>query len=182
LGKSAFHVTDDPLLRRLALRIHPLFDEPETVEPLIADHFMWALGIYVCVHFGGMATRSLVKGGLSTWQERLAKDVIETSLVEGIGLSELASLCGLRTSQFAHGFKVSTGMAPYQWLVLRRVTRAKELLTLGSESVADIALTCGFADESHLVRNFKRQFGLPPARWRSAGRSAAAVSAGFLAQ
>jgi len=166
LGRSAFHVTEDPNLRALALRIYPLFDQPEALDPLMADHFMWALGIYVCAHFGGMATRRPIAGGLSTWQTRLAKEVIETHLVGSIGLGELAALCGLRTSQFSHAFRRSVGMAPYQWLVLRRIARAQHLLRYGTSGIADIALACGFADQSHLIRNFKRHVGVSPSRWR----------------
>jgi AraC family transcriptional regulator len=166
LGRTAFHVTDDPLLRGLAIRVYPYFDAPETLEPLLADHYMWALGIYVCVKFGGMDSKRPVTGGLSTWQERLAKDVMETKLVGGIGLGELAALCGLGTSHFSHSFRRSTGMAPYQWLMLRRVARAKQLLRHRQQGIADIALACGFADQSHLIRNFSRLVGTTPARWR----------------
>ncbi|UIY31505.1 AraC family transcriptional regulator (plasmid) [Neorhizobium galegae] len=108
--------------------------------------------------------------GLSTWQERLAKDVIETSLVGGIGLAELAQLCGLRTSQFAHGFKRSTGIAPYEWLLRRRIERAKESLLWGSK-LSEVAVACGFADESHLTRMFRRVVGVAPGAWRTARAS-----------
>lgn len=167
LGRSLFHVTDDPILRRLASRIHPFFDAPETLDPLLADHLMWALGIYVCAHFGDLATRRRVVGGLNTWQERLAKEVIETNLVSGIGLAELAAVCGLRTSQFAHAFKQSTGSAPYQWLLHRRGARAREMLADRQISLADVALVCGFADQPHLTRSFARHVGTTPAAYRS---------------
>jgi AraC family transcriptional regulator len=169
LGRGLYHMADDAALRRLALRIYPYFDAPETIDPLFADHYMWSLGIYLCASYGDLATRRPVKGGLSSWQERLAKDVIETSLVGGIGLTELASLCGLRTSQFAHGFRRSTGMAPYQWLQQRRVARAKYLLARSHRaSLADIAIACGFADQSHLTRSFARVAGTTPGAWRNA--------------
>lgn len=170
LGRSLFHVTDDPLIRNLALRIYPFFDEPHTLDRLHADHLMWSLGIYVCAHYGDLATRRPMVGGLSTWQERLAKDIIESSLLDGIGLAELASFCGLRTSQFAHAFRRSMGMAPYQWLQHRRVARAKELLIANREALADIALTCGFADQSHFTRSFARLVGATPRAWRASLR------------
>ena len=170
LGRSFCHVVDDPVLRTLALRIYPFFDAPETLDPLQADHFIWALGIYVCSHYGGLAARRPVTGGLSSWQERLAKDMIETSLIGGIGLTELAVLCHLRTSQFAHAFKRSTGVAPYQWLMQRRIARAKDLIrAAGREtSLADVAVACGFVDQSHLTRAFARAVGKTPGAWRTA--------------
>ncbi|NKK75098.1 helix-turn-helix domain-containing protein [Rhizobium leguminosarum bv. viciae] len=171
LGNSLYHMTDDPVLRRLALRIYPFFDAPETMDPLMADHYMWSLGIYLCAHYGDLTIRRPIVGGLSTWQERLAKDVIETSLVGGVGLAELAQLCGLRTSQFAHGFKRSTGVAPYEWLLRRRIERAKESLLWGHK-LSEVALACGFADESHLTRMFRRVVGVTPGAWRATRASA----------
>ncbi len=167
LGASLFQVADDPVLQRLALRIRPYFDAPRTLDPLYADHFMWSLGIYLCAHYGDLSLKRPLAGGLSTWQERLAKDVIETFLVEGIGLGELAALCGLRTSQFSHAFKRSTGVAPYQWLLRRRVSRAREQISHGDAPLADIALASGFADQSHLTRSFVRHYGVTPGAWRS---------------
>jgi AraC family transcriptional regulator len=167
LGDSLYHVADDPVLRGLILRLQPYFDAPETLEPLAADHLMWGLGIYACAHYGDLAARRRTAGGLSSWQERLAKDIIETRLVGGIGLAELAGLCGLQTSRFAHAFKRSTGVAPYRWLQQRRVTRARELLATSRASLADIALACGFADQSHLTRSFARQLGITPGAWRT---------------
>lgn len=168
LGRGPFHVVDDPTLLGLAQRIQPYFDAPEALDPLLADHFMWTLGIYVCARYGNLAMRRRAVGGLSTWQERLAKDIIEWSLVGGIGLAEIAALCGVRTSQFAHAFRRSTGMAPYQWLQQRRVARAKRLLAADRSPLADVALACGFADQSHLTRCFARLVGMTPGLWRAA--------------
>lgn len=168
LAASRYHVADDPILRRLALRIYPFFDAPTTIDPLYADHYMWSLGIYLCAHYGDLAVRRPVVGGLSTWQERLAKEVIETCLVEGIGLAELAGICGLRTSHFSHAFKKSTGVAPYQWLMLRRLAQAKRLLCNSKAPLVDVALACGFADQAHLSRVFVRHMGSTPRAWRTA--------------
>ena len=108
-------------------------------------------------------------GGLTRWQERLAKEVIDRTLVEGIGMTELASRCGLRTSQFAHGFKRSTGISPYQWLVRRRIELAKELIIRGVH-LPEVALACGFADQSHMIRTFRRIVGTTPGAWLKLAR------------
>ena len=160
LGTSLYHMADDPVLAVLAVRIYPFFDAPDTVDPLFADHFMWSLGTHPRGHYGDLVHRRPITGGLGTWQERLAKEVIEFNLVDGIGLTELAALCGLGTSQFSHAFKRSTGVAPYQWLLLRRLARARELMMTRSRALADIALESGFADQSHMTRAFARHFGV----------------------
>ncbi|MFT3722906.1 MAG: AraC family transcriptional regulator [Hyphomonadaceae bacterium] len=165
LGRGLYYLTDDPVLRRLALRIHPHFDAPQTMNPLLADHFMWALCIYLCANYGGMVVRRPLTGGLATWQTRLAQDVIESRLETGIGLAELASICGLRISQFSHGFKRSTGVAPYEWLQHRRVDLAKTMLRRG-QRMSVVATTCGFTDQSHFNRVFRRVVGVSPGVWK----------------
>lgn len=167
IGTGIQSITEDAALRKLALRMYPMFDEPESLDPLHADHFMWALGVYVCANHGDLQVKRKHPGGLTTWQERLAKDLIEFSLVGGIGLAELATFCGLGTSQFARAFKRSVGEAPYQWLQRRRIARAEDLLVNTRMSLADVALQCGFADQSHLTRTFSRHTGTAPGAWRA---------------
>jgi AraC family transcriptional regulator len=57
-------------------------------------------------------------------------------------------------------------MAPHQWLLYRRIDRAKDLLRRTKLSVADIALICGFASKSHFIRAIMRAESMSPAVWR----------------
>jgi AraC family transcriptional regulator len=158
-------VTRDPFLPRFADLALPCLDAPSGIDRLWADQFMWSFGVYVCARHGDLRTSRPTVGGLNRWQERLAREMIDTTLVEGIGLSELAAMCGLRTSQFAHAFRRSTGISPYQFFVRRRVERAKELIRRGLH-LADTALACGYADQSHMNRTFKRIVGMTPRAWQ----------------
>ena len=63
---------------------------------------------------------------------------------------------------FKRLFKESTGQSPYRYVVDARVRKAKELLTTGKFTISEAAFHLGFADQSHLTRNFKRVFGVPP--------------------
>jgi AraC family transcriptional regulator len=60
-------------------------------------------------------------------------------------------------------------VTPYRWLIGRRVERAKTLLGVTSP-LADIALACGFADQSHMTRMFKRATGMAPRTWQLANQ------------
>lgn len=167
LGNDACLLVQDRILQRMAARIRPYFDDPKTLDPLYADHFMWAFGIYMMSRYGDLAHRRIRTGGLTTWQERLAKELIEVSLTNGITLEELAQSCGLRVSQFAHAFKRTVGVPPYRWLVRRRIEKAKRIMKFQQVPLAEVAATCGFADQSHLTRTFAAQMGVTPAVWRS---------------
>jgi AraC family transcriptional regulator len=67
---------------------------------------------------------------------------------------------------FSRAFKQSTGIPPHQWLLDRRVETAKDLLRRSCLSLTDIALTCGFSDQSHFTRVFVRACGVSPGVWR----------------
>lgn len=166
LGNDACLLAFDPVLVSLANRIHPYLDDPNMLDTLYADSFMWSFGIYVMSRYGDLASRRSSVGGLTTWQERLAKELIEINLTDGIALEELARCCDLRVSQFAHAFKHSVGVPPHQWLINRRVSRAIDLLRGRSFNLTEIAGQCGFADQAHFSRVFRKRVGVAPAAWR----------------
>src|SRR5260370_1060816 len=87
---------------------------------------------------------------------------VPADMTEGMSLEEMATLVGLAQSQFARSFKLSTGMPPYKWSLDARIKRAQELLLLGKESIAFIALQTGFADQSHFTKTFRRATGVTP--------------------
>src|SRR5271170_8021631 len=106
------------------------------------------------------------RGGLSAWQLQRARDLINVNLAHDPSVAEIAHECGLSSGYFARAFKRSTGVAPCRWLTKMRVERAKELLMDPRSELADIALLCGFADQSHFTRVFSRSEGYSPGRWR----------------
>ncbi len=156
----------DPILLRMARAVQPALDAPHESNELFASHLMLSLGIYATATYAGLKARRPASGGLSAWQERAAKELINAHIDGSLALQRIAEMCGLSTSHFAHAFKRSVGTAPHQWLLERRVERAKDLLRRGRESLIDIALSCGFADQSHFTRVFRRATGSSPGAWR----------------
>ncbi|WP_419758842.1 helix-turn-helix domain-containing protein [Acidisoma sp.] len=57
-------------------------------------------------------------------------------------------------------------MTPHQWIIQRRISRAKSLMRETNMSLVEISLSCGFVDQSHLGRHFTRVVGATPAQWR----------------
>ena len=82
-------------------------------------------------------------------------------------LAELAALSGVSRFQLLRGFARETGVTPHAYLLQRRVRLARQLL-VGGHAPAEAALEAGFADQSHMTRAFRRQFGITPARYRAA--------------
>jgi AraC family transcriptional regulator len=74
---------------------------------------------------------------------------------------------------FARQFKAATGLPPHQYVILRRVERARQLLQGGTDpSLAEVALRAGFCDRSQFSRHFKRPVGVTPGRFRTPARIA----------
>ena len=89
-------------------------------------------------------------------------DYIEENLACDLRLVELSSVAGISRSHFARAFRNSVGMAPHAFVLQRRLARAVEWLTPRTLSMREVAARCGFADQAHLTRAFKSQFGRPP--------------------
>lgn len=79
---------------------------------------------------------------------------------------ELEAVSGLDRFALARQFRAAFGTSPYNYLVMRRLQRARRLLLQGA-SLADAAFACGFADQSHFTRQFRRAYGVTPGRWRA---------------
>lgn len=120
--------------------------------------------------------------GLAGWQERRAKEILEAHLTAPVRIGTVAQACRLSCSHFSRAFRLSTGRSPYRWLTSRRIARAEILLRDTQLPLAEIAIGCGFADQSHFSRVFHRAIGMSPGAWRrwqgaQAGHGDAAIAA-----
>lgn len=106
------------------------------------------------------------RGGLAAWQLRRVTQFIQDRIPDRVDLAELAATAGLSTAHFSRAFKLSTGLAPYQWQLDMRVKRAQQFLDRSDQSLDEVADACGFADGSHFARTFKRFAGCTPSEWR----------------
>jgi AraC family transcriptional regulator len=161
-------VIQDPVIGGLLSSVRStLSARPEERNALFVDHVAMALATHLAHAYGGMRPLPFSSlGRLAPWQERRAKEVIASNLGGGVTLGELAGACDLSIRHFTRAFRGSTGMSPHAWLRHLRVEKAKGLLTNKNFVIADIALDCGFADQSHFTRVFQRAAGMSPGAWR----------------
>lgn len=156
----------DEVIKQLSAAMLPALRTPEQVNRLFTDHLSTALTWHVAYAYGGRNLTRPIRGGLASWQEKRAKEMILGDLSGCTPMEDIAAACGLSASHFARSFRKSTGFAPHTWLLRARVERAMALLRQRDVVVGDVATACGFANPSHFTRVFTRQIGLSPSAWR----------------
>ncbi len=96
---------------------------------------------------------------------RIACDYLGDRSDRNVGLNELAAAAGIGKFRLIRLFRERTGMPPHALHIAHRVRRARRMLERG-ETIAATAAATGFADQSHLHRNFRRSLGITPAEYR----------------
>jgi AraC family transcriptional regulator len=138
---------------------------------LFIDHIALTFCAHVMRAYGKVAVPDdVTSGGLSPWQLRQVLDFIAAHLNDDPSIADLARESGLSSGYFSRAFRQTTGITPHQWLMRRRVERARQLLLGNGLGLADIALVCGFVDQSHFTRVFAKLEGDSPGRWRQRHR------------
>lgn len=136
--------------------------------PLFADAAGIAVASRLARQFGQRVevakTRGALDGRLDTVLER-----IEETLASCISVDDLAAIAGLSPAHFAREFKRCTSWTPHAFVMERRLQRARQMIAAG-KSIAESAFDCGFADQSHLGRTFKKRFGVTPSSFLRAPR------------
>ena len=97
-------------------------------------------------------------------------DFIEENLCKRITLEDLAALAQLSPFHFARCFKATTGLAPYQYVIARRIDLARRMLMTSTMTVAEIGWSIGFENISHFRRQFAAHFGIVPSQLRHAAK------------
>jgi AraC family transcriptional regulator len=105
-------------------------------------------------------------------KHRAVVDYIMENLEGHLTLEQMAAAAHLSPYHFARQFKATTGLPPHQFVISRRIERARQVLLADDEEpLAQIAIRLGFADQSHFARHFKRLVGVTPRQFRAAARA-----------
>lgn len=93
---------------------------------------------------------------------------IESHYKEGISIEDIAGYLNISKSSFCHTFKKEMGFSPYEFIINKRMSMAKELLKGGTESIRIIAGECGFRSEANFIKTFREKNGCTPSSYRKA--------------
>src|SRR5258708_14633017 len=118
----------------------------------------------------GLAARTPAQAALAPWQAKRVASHIANNLDSSLHVGDLAAIAQLSNSYFSRAFKGTFGRPPHAFILDRRIERARREMLESLEPLSQIALSCGFADQAHLARIFRRETGFAPSEWRRANR------------
>ena len=135
--------------------------EERAGRELFASSLATALAVHLSREYANGSDSYKPVARLSDEELALLEQHIDRNLDTPLTLEDLASLVGRSRFHFSRLFKVSTGMTPHQFVVRRRVERARELLRAG-RAIVEVAAEVGFSSQSHLHSHIQRAFGCTP--------------------
>jgi AraC family transcriptional regulator len=156
----------DPIMYGMALAMVASMKSIDTAQPIFVEYMALAFHAHVVQTYGSAPERRGSCGGLAPWQMKRVTETVDANPGANHTISMLARECSLSSTHFARAFKETTGLAPHQWLTRKRIDHARRLLAQTSMELSEVALICGFADQSHFSRVFSRQEKRSPGKWR----------------
>jgi AraC family transcriptional regulator len=153
----------DPGVEHIAWALKGELERKDPSDRLYVDSLATALAARLMrlLPQGGKALRR-TQHGLSPRRRRQVVDFIEAHLHDDLRLSDIARIAGVGATQLKASFPRALGLTVHQYVLRRRVERAKSLLLAGETSPAQVALAAGFAHQSHMALCMRRILGVTP--------------------
>jgi AraC-like DNA-binding protein len=166
-GPHVVFASDDHLCAQASALVRRALDaeDPPTRFEMNARAHLFALDL-LKRHSPLSPTCEKWSGGLARWQARRAEELMLKTLAEDVRLADVARACELSVGHFSRSFRKTFGAPPYRWLQTRRIERSKTLLAETGRPLAEIAVDCGFGEQSHFTRVFSGLVGVSPGAWR----------------
>lgn len=103
---------------------------------------------------------------LAPWKIRRLRAFVEEHLSDPIRIPDLSDLVGLSVPHFSRAFRQSFDEPPHAYVTQRRLDRARSLMLTSDLALIEVAVSCGFSDQAHFCKVFRRETGRTPAAWR----------------
>ena len=161
---------DDPAIHAAAMAIAAEAAQGGAGSRLLVDSLSCQLAVHILRRHAHVLFREADDSdGLTFRQERTVRDYVEAHLGENISLDDLAASVALSRFHFARMFRQSVGASPHEFVLQQRLERARLMLSRTSAPLPDVAASCGFADQSHMNRVFRKRVGQTPGQFRASG-------------
>lgn len=136
-----------------------------------AIHLIGYLYLLVDALMQSSSTRvSAQENQLKDFYIQEAVNYIEQNYQRNLTVEEVADACRLNRSYFSKLFKDNVGCPPQEFLIRVRLAKAAELMCSSNGLISEIAVRCGYSNQFHFSRAFKKHYGTPPHKWRAQNR------------
>lgn len=162
-----FATLEDPLIQGILLTLKEELLTDGLSSHLLIDQLRNTLTTYLLLKFGvHKAQVYSYADGLSRRKLDHVLEYIEAYLDKKLVVKELADQASMSQFYFSRLFRTSMNKTPHQYVIERRVERAKQFLKNKEQSILSIAIACGFSNQGHLTNHFKRLTGITPFAFR----------------
>lgn len=157
----------DPRVEHVGLALLAELEAGGVGGRVYAEALATALGAHLLREYSAFPQAArMVGGGLPKRALKAVTDLVDDELSGDLSLAQMAGAANLSPYHFSRLFRESTGLAPHQYVISRRVERAKALIASTDLPFYGIARAVGFSHHQHLTRHFKRIVGVTPGRFR----------------
>lgn len=161
-----------PLIERRLVQLWHKLEDDAPATRLFADQVMREVMSLLAQRTDGLPAPDNARERLLAHTVRRLRDYIESNIAEELDVAMLARVAAMSPAHFARGFAATVGMTPFEYVMTRRLARARDLLVRTDRSVLAIALAVGFKTPSHFAARFRREFGVTPREIRPDARRA----------
>ena len=157
----------DSLIYQIGLNLKRELQISGSLNTLYAESAIDLLLVHLLRHYSSPSSAlPEFTPGLPNLKLKQVIDYINENITQNISLQELATVARMSPHHFSRLFRQSIGLPPHQYIIHRRLAKAKELLKNFNLSITDIAEASGFASQSHLTTLFRKHLSVTPKKYR----------------
>lgn len=152
----------DPVAIRAAQRLRAMLLACNPVDPVVFEQLVQILKARVTHVHGGNHAKPRAATWMTAHRLRQIDEIIEARLDDLLTVQNLADALGLSTGFLSRVLKLAIGQAPHDYIIERRVARARMLLKTDMPDLSAVALASGFASHAHMSATFRNRLGVTP--------------------
>lgn len=154
-------------LMQTVQKLQRCLTHPENSDPLYMDALSIVLSVELFRIAAADAAGNKPASKLSNRQLKQVMEAIESNLDSPLALQSLADIAGLSRFHFLRAFKASAGLSPHQFVLSKRISRARDLLERSQLPISEISRLAGFGSAAHFAKVFHASVGMTPSEYRS---------------
>jgi AraC family transcriptional regulator len=156
----------DPAAIRAAQSLRAILLRGDPIDPLHSEYWLDQLIDRAAHALGRDEAEPRAGSWMTSRRLRHLDELIDARLDDRLTVQQLAMAVGLSTGFFSRAFKASVGKSPHEYIIDRRISRARALLQMDELGLSHVALASGFTSHAHMTATFRSRLGVTPSQLR----------------